>query len=307
MNIAIIGAGNVGGTLAVALGKQGHAVALGVRTPEKTPGAVSIAQAVAGADVIILATPFAALAEVVKETGPMAGKVVIDATNPLLPGLALAVGHSDSGGEALQRLVPTAKVVKCFNTVGVEIMANPNVGGHAATMFLCGDDAGARGTAFTLARDLGFEALDVGPLKNARLLEPAAVLWIHLAMVEKLGRRIALRLEGDGARAAQISASSPAHRVAVIGAGNIGGGLVRAWAKAGHHVTIGARAPGDAEVQALAKGAGARAATPAEAIAASDVVVLALPPRLSRHCCPPSTSQARCSSIARTTSGRASA
>lgn len=277
MNIAIIGAGQVGSTLAAALTRRGHAVTLGVREPAKTPGAVDPGRAVEGAEVVVLATPFAALADVVKATGPLAGKVVLDASNPLLPGLALAVGHSDSGTETLQRLVPAAKVVKCFNTVGVEIMANPVVGGQAATLFLCGDDAGARATAAGLARDLGFEPVDVGPLKNARLLEPAAVLWIHLAMVERLGRRIALRLEGDGARPAPAVRSSPERSVAVLGAGNIGGGLVRAWARAGHRVTIGARSPGDAEVQALARETGARVATPAEAVAASEVVALAVP------------------------------
>lgn len=277
MNIAIIGAGKVGSTLADALGRAGHTVTLGVRDPSKAPGAVTIAQAAASAEVVILATPFAALGDVVRAAGGLAGKTVIDASNPLLPGLALAVGHQDSGAEALQRLAPGAKVVKCFNTVGVEIMANPKVGGHAATMFLCGDDADARAVAAGLARELGFEPVDVGPLKNARLLEPAAVLWIHLAMVEKLGRRIALRLEADGAHAATIAPSGPARRVAVIGSGHIGGGLARAWAKAGHQVTIGARSPGDADVLALAKETGARVATPADAVAASDVVALAVP------------------------------
>lgn len=277
MNIAIIGAGNVGTTLAAALSKKGHTVTLGVREPSKSPGAVSISEAAAKAEVVILATPFAALADVVKATGPMTGKLVIDATNPLLPGLALAVGHTDSGAETLQRLVPAAKVVKCFNTVGVEVMANPLFRGRAATMFLCGDDGGARSTTAGLARDLGFEPIDVGPLKNARLVEPAAVLWIHLAMVEKRGRRIALRLEGEGARPAKLAPSGPARRVAVIGAGNIGGGLARAWAKTGHQVLLGVRSPDDAEVQALAKEIGAQVTTPADAVAKSEVVALAVP------------------------------
>lgn len=252
MNIGIIGAGKVGSTLGAAFSKAGHTVALGVREPEKSPGSVPIAQAVATSEVLVLATPFAALTDVVKSTGALDGKIVIDASNPLLPGLVLAVGHTDSGAETLLRLAPGARVVKCFNTVGIEVMANPTVGGHAATMFLCGDDADARKTVQALARSLGFDAVDVGPLKNARLLEPAAALWIHLAMVEKLGRRMALRLESDGARPAASSKSSPSRKVAVIGAGNIGGGLVRAWARAGHQVTVGVRSTEDAEVQALA-------------------------------------------------------
>lgn len=277
MNIAIIGAGNVGTTLAAALARKGHTVTLGVRDPSRVPGAVTLEQAVARGELVILATPYAALAEVVKATGPMTNKVVVDATNPLLPGLALAVGHTDSGAESLQRLLPGAKVVKCFNTVGVEVMANPLFRGRAATMFLCGDDAGARATVAGLARDLGFEPLDLGALENARLLEPAAVLWIHLAMVEKLGRRIALRLEGEGARPAQRAPSAPARRVAVIGAGHIGGGLARAWTRVGHQVVLGVRAPDDAEVLALARELGAQVTTPSEAAAKSDVVVLAVP------------------------------
>ncbi|MBM4779142.1 MAG: NAD(P)-binding domain-containing protein [Archangiaceae bacterium] len=276
MNIGIIGAGNVGSTLGAAFTKTGHAVTYGLREPSKVPGSVTIAQAVAASEVVVLATPFGALAEVVASTGPMAGKVVIDASNPLLPGLALAVGHSDSGAETLQRLLPQAKVVKCFSTVGIEVMANPKVGGRATTMFLCGDDAGARETVRGLASSLGFDAIELGALKNARLLEPAAVLWIHLAMVERLGRRIGIRLEGDGARAATIVKSDPSRKVAVIGAGNIGGGLVRAWTKAGHSVTVGVRSPND-EVLALAKETGARIATPAEAVAANDVITIAIP------------------------------
>lgn len=147
MNVAIIGAGNVGSTLARALARAGHAVTVGVRDPAKTPGAVPLAQAVGPAEVVIIATPFSALEAVVRAVGPMEGKVVIDASNPLQPGLMLAVGHTDSGAEVLQRLVPKARVVKCFNTVGVEVMEDPRVGGEAATMFLAGDDASARATA----------------------------------------------------------------------------------------------------------------------------------------------------------------
>ncbi|MCA2980200.1 MAG: NAD(P)-binding domain-containing protein [Myxococcaceae bacterium] len=277
MHIGIIGAGKVGSTLGAAFTKAGQAVTMGVRSPGETPGAVSVAEAVAAAEVVVLATPFAAVEHVVDAAGPMAGKVVVDATNPLLPSLALAVGHSDSGGEVLQRLVPRARVVKCFNTVGVEVMANPTVGGRQATMFLCGDDAGARQTVLGLARALGFDAVELGPLKHARLLEPAAALWIQLAMVERRGRRIALRLEGAGAQAKVVTPSTPSRRVAVLGAGHIGGGLARAWAKAGHAVTVGVRAPTAADSRGLASETGARVTTPAEAVAASDVVALAVP------------------------------
>lgn len=269
MNIGIVGAGKVGTTLGAAFTKAGHAVSYSTRD---TLGPVASA-----AEVVVLCTPYDALESVVRAVGPLEGKVVIDATNPLLPGLALAVGHGDSGAEVLQRLVPKARVVKCFNTVGIEVMANPKVSGRAAAMFLCGDDAGARGTVKALASAIGFDAVDVGALSNARLLEPAAALWIHLAMVERQGRRTALRLESEGAKAATRVKSSPSRSVAVIGAGHIGGGLARAWAAAGHRVTLGVRSPDDAEVQALAKELGARIATPTEAVASSDVIALAIP------------------------------
>ena len=277
MHIGIIGAGKVGSTLGAAFSKAGHGVTLGVREPGKHPGSVSIAQAASSSEVLVLATPFAAQPDVVKSAGSLDGKIIIDASNPLLPGLVLAVGHTDSGAETLQRLAPGARVVKCFNTVGVEVMANPKVGGRAATMFLCGDDPAARQTVHGLARGLGFDAVDVGPLANARLLEPAAALWVHLAMVEKLGRRIALRLESDGARPAGVTTSLPPRKVAVIGSGNIGGGLVRAWARAGHHVTVGVRSADDAEVRALASQTGARISSASEAIGASEVIALAVP------------------------------
>ncbi|MBL8917565.1 MAG: NAD(P)-binding domain-containing protein [Myxococcaceae bacterium] len=277
MHIAIIGTGNVGSTLGAAFDKTGHQVSFGARDPAKRPGAVSIGDAVRASEVVVLATPWDALSDVIAATGPMEGKTVIDAMNPLLPGLVLAVGHSDSGAETLQRLLPKAHVVKCFNTVGVEVMANPKVAGRAATMLLCGDDAGARAKVASLARGLGFDAVELGGLRNARLLEPVAVLWIHLALVQKLGRRIALRLEGEGAKPAAIAPSSPARKVAVLGAGNIGAGLVRAWAKAGHAVTVGARSPGDAEVQALAKETGAKVASVRDAVEAGDVVAIAIP------------------------------
>ncbi|MBL8953833.1 MAG: NAD(P)-binding domain-containing protein [Myxococcaceae bacterium] len=262
MNIGVLGAGRVGTTLGAALVRAGHTVTYGTRD--------TLGQVATAAEGVVLATPYDALDAVVRAVGSaLDGKVVIDASNPLRSGAGLEVGHTESGAEVLQRRVPTARVVKCFNTVGTEVMANPQVAGRAATMFLCGDDAGARGTAAALARAIGFQPLDVGALTNARLLEPAAALWVHLAMVERLGRRIALRLESEGARAAPRVTSSPARSIAIIGAGHIGAGLCRAWLAAGHRVTLGVRSP--EKVQGLP------AAEVADAVAQSDVVALALP------------------------------
>lgn len=276
MHIGIIGAGNVGTTLAGALRRAGHQVTFGLRTPERDPSAVSIPELARRAEALVLATPFDALESVAGALRGAPGKVLVDASNPLLPGLRLAVGHTDSGAETLQRALPAMRVTKCFNTVGVEVMDNPVVAGARATMFLAGDDASARAVTASLAKDLGFEPVDVGALERARLLEPAAVLWIHLAMVEKLGRRMALRLEPASQPATPAKTRRPTV-IAVIGSGHIGAGLVRAWTRAGHSVVMGVRRPDDADVQRLAKETGARVKTVTDAVSHAEVVTLALP------------------------------
>jgi hypothetical protein len=139
-------------------------------------------------------------------------------------------------------------------------------------MFLCGDDAAARQTAARLAEDLGFEALSVGPLARARLLEPAALLWIDLALRRGHGRNIAyglLRREATDA-APTIPAQTP-RRIAVIGSGRIGAALAQAWVRAGNAVTLGVRAPGETPV------AGAQVATIERAAQDAAVIVLAVP------------------------------
>jgi predicted dinucleotide-binding enzyme len=119
---------------------------------------------------------------------------VIDATNPLGPGLKLLTGkNGESGGEQVQAMVPQAHVVKALNTTGFDNMQNPVYEGRASVMFYCGDDAGAKSTVKELLVSLGFEAVDAGPLSRARQLENLAVLWISLAM-GGLGRDIAFRL-----------------------------------------------------------------------------------------------------------------
>ena len=103
------------------------------------------------------------------------------------------MGHTDSGGEQVQAWAPSARVVKVLNSTGAENMADPHYGAERATMFLCGGDATARAVAARLVEDLGFEAVAAGPLANARLLEPLALLWIDLALRQGLGRGIAFR------------------------------------------------------------------------------------------------------------------
>jgi len=188
MKIAIVGAGNVGGTLGRGLAKAGHQIVYGVRDPgdpkhqELKPAEIAtVRAAVEGAEAAILATPWNGAESALAAAGDFGGKPLLDATNPIGPGFTLAHGHTDSGAEHVARWAKNAKVVKAFATTGVEVMANPVFGQARAAMFVCGDDPGACEVALALARDLGFEAVAVGKLSAARMLEPLAMLWITLA------------------------------------------------------------------------------------------------------------------------------
>jgi predicted dinucleotide-binding enzyme len=201
MKIAIIGAGNVGGTLGKAWTGKGHQVFFGVKRPQddkvqellRTAGpnarAGSPAEAAASGEVVVFATPWPATEEAIRSAGNLAGKIVIDCTNPLKPDLSgLEVGHTTSGAEMVAEWARGAKVFKAFNTTGFNIMANPIINGIPTVMFVCGDDEAAKPVVLQLASDVGFEAVDAGKLTQARLLEPWALLWIHLALKGGAGR-----------------------------------------------------------------------------------------------------------------------
>jgi predicted dinucleotide-binding enzyme len=154
-----------------------------------------VGETAAGAEVVVFATPWEATQDAVRHAGDLAGKVVLDCTNPLAPKLAgLTHGFDTSAAEQVASWAPGARVVKVFNTTGANNMENPDFNGVAATMFYCGDDADAKGIAAKLAGDLGFDPVDAGSLEQARLLEPLALLWIRLAYVQGLGREIAFKL-----------------------------------------------------------------------------------------------------------------
>ena len=106
-----------------------------------------------------------------QEMSRVEAKVVVDCTNPLLPNLGgLAVGQTTSAGEEVAKAARGARVVKCFNTIGAQNFSNPKFGDQPASMFLCGDDDGAKATVSKLGGELGFDMVDVGPLVQARLL-----------------------------------------------------------------------------------------------------------------------------------------
>ncbi len=187
--IGIIGDGNVGSALARGVKRAGHEV----RAVGKDRQAVH--DTAAWADIAILAVPFGAIDEVVDEVGnALDGKTLIDATNALGPDMGLTVGFTTSGAEELQRKLPKAKVVKAFNTVFAHQMDSGRLGDQPLSIFIAGDDGTARSQVFDLAREIGFDPVDAGPLRNARHLEPLAVLNIHLAYVQKMGREIGFKL-----------------------------------------------------------------------------------------------------------------
>ncbi len=206
MNIGILGGGSVGGALGEAWARAGHEVVFGVRQPDAPEMKATLSRchgrARAGAvqeaaqfgEVIVNALPWEAAKGVVSSVN-LKDKILLDAANPLLPNLAgLEVGTTTSAGEQVAQWAAGAKVVKIFNTTGANNMANPAYGGKPIPMFYCGDDAGAKSTAAKLAKDVGFDPVDAGPLSNARLLEPVAMLWIWLAFSGGLGREFAFQL-----------------------------------------------------------------------------------------------------------------
>ena len=212
MNISIIGTGNFGAALGKLIANHTrHPLTFGTREPKRAADvngglhgravALTPAEAARSGDLVILATPFSALAEVGNALGgadSLAGKVLVDASNPLTPDyLGLTVAGQDSAGEAVARAFPGARVVKAFNTVFASVLASHQPGldtAGASTVFVAGDDAGAKAAVVALADELGFDALDAGALANSRYLEPALEQMIQLAFVQGLGTNLRLRV-----------------------------------------------------------------------------------------------------------------
>lgn len=202
MRISILGAGNVGMALAGALVRTGQPVTIGVPEPARHAQAVAAlgAQATltdsddaAGrGELVILAVPYAAALAIAESRADWQGRVLVDATNPLAPGLAgLLLGTTTSGAEQVAARAQGARVVKAFNTTGAENMADSRYTLGRPMMPVAGDDAAAREQVMALATRLGFDAVDFGPLSAARYLEPLAMAWIHLALRQGQGRAFA--------------------------------------------------------------------------------------------------------------------
>lgn len=195
MKIAIVGAGDVGTALGNAWVKAGHEVVYGVRNPKLSSGHVAIEQAVSASDVVVLAVPWLAVPVLLDNRELFKGKIVIDCTNPINADFSgLSIGHTDSGGETIGRMIPESRVVKAFNACGYNIMQNPVFSGGAPSMFMASDDSSAKETVASLADCIGFKSVDVGPLIQSRYLEALAWLWISMAVKYGGGRDIAFQL-----------------------------------------------------------------------------------------------------------------
>jgi predicted dinucleotide-binding enzyme len=206
VRILVIGAGAVGVALGNGWIARGHDVRYGVRdvTDPKyadLPQERLVSSASAGdAEVVVLATPWAAAHGIVESLGPqLNGKVLIDCTNPLTrtaEGLGLLFGHDTSGAEQIAQWAPGALVFKTLNQTGAENLIHAGGFRPRPVMFVAGDDSDAKQLVMALVRDLGLSGVDAGPLSAARLLEPLAMLWIELAMKRGHGREFAFSLVG---------------------------------------------------------------------------------------------------------------
>jgi predicted dinucleotide-binding enzyme len=183
--IAVVGAGNIGGTLGAAWRAAGHEVVYGVRHPGAT-GTASVAEAVAASGVVLLAVPGGAAKELVASLGPaLAGKVVIDATNDL---------QGPGPLHALDGLPAGAEPVRAFNTVGWEVFADPVVAGVRADLLYAAEEGRARDVAERLIRDVGLAPVWVGGADAFAIVDGVTRLWLTLALRRGLGRRLAFKL-----------------------------------------------------------------------------------------------------------------
>jgi predicted dinucleotide-binding enzyme len=197
VNIGILGSGNVAKTLASGFLGRGDVVMLGSREPEKlaewagASGANArtgtFAQTAQFGEIVLFATAGTVIEDVTALADPanFATKTVIDVTNPLDYSTGkprLAWGFDDSNGERLQQLLPSSSVVKAFNTVGHELFVHPDLAGGPPTMFIAGDDAGAKRRVSQILTDFGWESADLGDIEASRLLEPMCLAWVMYGM-----------------------------------------------------------------------------------------------------------------------------
>jgi predicted dinucleotide-binding enzyme len=196
MNVAIIGAGNVGKALTGSAIKAGHSVTVSSKDGESARAlaeatgaraAASDRQAVEAADVVVLAIPYAAVDEVLSETGAaLAGKILVDATNPVKVDYSGLATNGTSGAEGIHGKAPGARVVKAFNTAFAARQTDPRVaGGLRVDGYVAGDDEDAKAAVLELVDSIGFNPVNAGDLTMARHLEGMA--WLNISLQMKNG------------------------------------------------------------------------------------------------------------------------
>ena len=200
MRVAILGSGHVGRTLGLGFAEHEHEVAMGTRSPDG-PGAVEFIDKVGDrgwvdtydavaswCELAVLASVWKGAPHVVELAGAdnLAGKVVVDVTNPLSKDRKghemLATGPGDSAGETVQRMLPKSRVVKAFNTVGVEQMVSPKLVGGPGTMMIAGDDENAKEIVAEVLHDFGWESADLGGIEASRGIEGVLLAWMYYGM-----------------------------------------------------------------------------------------------------------------------------
>ena len=210
MRIAVLGAGNVGSAVARAAAEAGHQVVLSAPSGDKAQAvaaevggtaAGSNRQAVADADVVVLAIPYSAIDDVAREIAPaVRGKVVVDVTNPMRADLSGLAVSDRSGAEEIQDKLPGAAVVKAFNTVFAANQASPSVGGTGLDGFYAGDDEQAKQQVAQLLAAMGYRPVDAGPLSAALPLEHMAFLNISMNARNNWPRQSGWKLVGPSPR-----------------------------------------------------------------------------------------------------------
>jgi predicted dinucleotide-binding enzyme len=198
--IGVIGSGIVGQTLANGFIRHGYLVTIGTNTPgkrdelrAKTNGKASIgsfADAAAFGDVVVLAAKGTAAEAALQAAGPanLSGKTVIDTCNPIADAapvngvLQYFTSANESLMERLQKAAPDARFVKAFSCIGNAFMVNPDFGGQKPTMFICGNDDGAKREVAAIVEQFGHDIADMGAVEGARAIEPLCILWCILGL-----------------------------------------------------------------------------------------------------------------------------
>jgi NADPH-dependent F420 reductase len=197
--IAIIGTGNVGAALGTEFAQQGHAIVYGSRSPlglkaldlvGRTKGDAKTAipaEAAADADIVVLAVPGMVVEDVVKGLGDLSGKIIIDATNPLVMDepMHFTFGVDTSNGEIVQAAAPDAKVVKAFNTISWQSMISPEDASGPLYVPVVGNDDAAKEKVSALVKKMGLVAVDLGPIEVAHWTEYSVVVGLNNQFSER--------------------------------------------------------------------------------------------------------------------------